>query len=125
MRFTGKNAMENKKKIDEMMKELLPDTPSIVTVDEEREDLQETISRLLEKLEVTMEEVRSSKRKPHLVDARCMMAAYLIGLPSVRQVDIAAILAVSQVAVSKMLKRHDVSVKFHPPYRRKWEAINQ
>ena len=116
--------MENKKKIDEMMKNLLPDTPSIVTVDEEREDLQGTISRLLEKLEVTMEEVRSSKRKPHL-DARCMMAAYLIGLPSVRQVDIAAILAVSQVAVSKMLKRHDVSVKFHPPYRRKWESINQ
>lgn len=125
MRFTGKNAKENKKKIDEMMKELLPDTPSIVTVDEEREDLQETISRLLAKLEVTMEEVRSSKRKPHLVDARCMMAAYLIGLPSVRQVDIAAILAVSQVAVSKMLKRHDVSVKFHPSYRRKWETINQ
>lgn len=116
--------MENKKKIDAMMKELLPDMPSIVSVDEEREDLQATISLLLEKLEVTKEDIRSSSRKPHIVDARCMMAAYLIGLPSVRQVDIAAILAVSQVAVSKMLKRHSDSVKYYPPYRRKWEAIN-
>ncbi len=115
--------MENKKKIDAMLKELQPDMPSIVTVDEEREDLQETISRLLAKLEVTMEEVRSSSHRPQISDARSMMAAYLIGLPTVRQVDVAAILGVSQVAVSKMLKRHHERVKYYPPYCRKWELI--
>lgn len=116
--------MENKKKIDAMMKGLLPDMPSIVTVEEEREDLQETMSRLLAKLEVAKEEVRSSSHKPQISDARSMMAAYLIGMPTVRQVDVAATLGVSQVAVSKMLKRHKERVKYYPPYRRKWEAIN-
>lgn len=89
-----------------------------------REDLQETIGSLLAKLGVTMEDVRSSCRKPHIVDARCMMAAYLIGLPSVRQVEIAAIFGVSQAAVSKMLRRHYDSIQYYRPYREKWESIN-
>lgn len=125
MLFTGQDSKENKKQFDAMMKELLPDMPSIVTVDEERKDLQETISRLMAKLDVTIEEVRSKSHNPRVVDARSMMAAYLIGLPTVRQVDIAPLFGTSQAAVSKMLKRHFERVKYYPPYRRKWETINQ
>ena len=123
MIFTGKKAMENKMMFDAKMRELAADMPSIVSVDDEERDIQEEVRCMAAKLDVTMGEIRSRSRNQRVVDARCMMAAYLIGLPSVRQVDIAPIFGTTQAAVSKMLKRHHDRVAYYPPYRKRWETI--
>ena len=41
------------------------------------------------------------------------------------QVDIAALLGVTQVAVSKMLTRHRTMMLYNAPYRRKWQLVSQ
>lgn len=83
----------------------------------------ETLANLASKLGVTEEEILGHCRKSELVDARCMVAAVLIGIPRVRQQDVAQLLGISQAAVSKLLKRHNDLKGYNAYYHRKWERF--
>lgn len=86
---------------------------------------QQTFTSTLEALEVTMEELRSNSRETKVVDARSLLAAQLKHHHGMLQVDIAALLGVTQVAVSKMLTRHRTMMLYNAPYRRKWQLVSQ
>ena len=86
---------------------------------------QETLISTLEALGVTMEELRSGSREAKVVDARSLLAAQMKHHHGMLQVDIAALLGVTQVAVSKMLTRHRTMMLYNAPYRRKWQLVSQ
>lgn len=83
----------------------------------------ETLAAFASKLGVAVEDILSHCRKTELVDARSMIVAILIERPHVRQLDIAALLDISQAAVSKLLARHHALKGFDSRYRMKWEAL--
>lgn len=86
---------------------------------------QQTLTSTLEALGVTMEELRGNSRETKVVDARSLLAAQLKHYHGMLQVDIAALLGVTQVAVSKMLTRHRLMMLYNTPYKRKWAKVNE
>lgn len=80
---------------------------------------------ILKIMDVTLNDIQSRNRKSHLVDARCMLAAWLKKMPCVRQKNIAKLFGTSQAAVSYMLNRHKNLVDFNIAYRNKWNMVNQ
>lgn len=89
----------------------------------EKVDYQKIFSMLIEKVGVTVDELRSRSHIQRIADARSMVAAALIAMPEIRQVDIAALLGTSQAAVSKMLNRHKLYM-YYSDYRHRWESLN-
>ena len=83
---------------------------------------QVSLGELAAKVGVTEEALRSRSHNQDEVDARSMVVAMLMAHP-MRQQDVAILLGVTQVAVSKLLARHRRMVQFHPPYRRRWNEI--
>ena len=79
--------------------------------------------KVLRKLGVTERELLGRCRRQGLVDARCLMAAALMGQPLMNQKGVARILGVSQAAVSHLLKRHEALMSSDATYRGKWELI--
>ena len=71
---------------------------------------------------MTEEALRSRSHNQEEVDARSMVVAMLMARP-MRQQDVAPLLGISQVAVSKLLARHRRMMLYHPPYRRRWNEI--
>ena len=86
---------------------------------------EETLTSTLEALGVTIEELRGNSRETTVADARSIVAALLKQNFGATQVDIAAELGVTQVAVSKMLARHRAMMLYNAPYRRKWQLVLQ
>lgn len=84
---------------------------------------QVSLAELAAKVGVTEEALRSRSHNQDEVDARSMVVAMLMARP-MRQQDVAPLLGVTQVAVSKLLARHRRMVQYHPPYRRRWNEIN-
>ena len=80
--------------------------------------------RVLRKLGVTERELLGRCRRQGLVDARCLMAAALMGQPLMNQKGVARILGVSQAAVSHLLKRHEALMETDAEYKNKWNNIN-
>lgn len=74
---------------------------------------------------MTMEELRGNSRETKVVDARSLLAARMKHNHGMLQVEIAALLGVTQVAVSKMLSRHRTMMLYNAPYRRKWQQVTQ
>lgn len=89
----------------------------------EKIERQEILSMLAEKAGVSVDELCSHSHLQRIADARSMVAAALIAMPEIRQVDIAALLGTSQAAVSKMLNRHKLYM-YYPDYRHRWESLN-
>ena len=89
----------------------------------EKVERQEILSMLAEKAGATVDELRSHSHLQRIADARSMVAAALIEMPEIRQVDIATLMGTSQAAVSKMLSRHRDRAQYYPSYRRKWESV--
>lgn len=83
----------------------------------------ETLADLASRLGVTVDDILSHCRKTELVDARSMIVAILMNRPHVRQQDIAAMLDISQAAVSKLMARHHALKGFDSRYRMTWEAL--
>ena len=79
--------------------------------------------KVLKRLGVTEQELRSSCRRQGLVDARCLMAAALMKQPLMTQKEVARIMGTNQGTVSKMLTRHKALLATDPAYRRKWEGL--
>ena len=79
--------------------------------------------KVLRRLCVTEQELRSASRRQEVVDARCLMAAMLLRQPLMTQKSVAAILGVSQAAVSHLLKRHEGLLETDRNYRRKWTMV--
>ena len=84
---------------------------------------QVSLAELAAKVGVTEEALRSRSHNQEEVDARSMVVALLMARP-MRQQDVAPLLGITQVAVSKLLARHRRMVQYHPPYRRRWNEIN-
>lgn len=84
---------------------------------------QVSLAELAAKVGVTEEALRSRSHNQEEVDARSMVVAMLMARP-MRQQDVAPLLGITQVAVSKLLARHRRMVQYHPPYRRRWNEIN-
>ena len=82
------------------------------------------LSKLMERLSAKMglspEELRGGCRRRGLVDARSLVAAAMMEVPDTRQADVAEMLNLSQVAVSKLLKRHRDLLQIDPTYRQRW-----
>lgn len=83
----------------------------------------ETLADLASRLGVTVDDILSHCRKTELVDARSMIVAILMNRPHVRQQDIAALLDISQAAVSKLLARHRSLMEYNSFYRQAWKAL--
>ena len=79
--------------------------------------------KVLRKLGVTERELLGRCRRQGLVDARCLMAAALMGQPLMNQKGVARILGVSQAAVCHLLKRHEALMEVDEGYRKKWERV--
>ena len=79
--------------------------------------------KVLRTLGVTEKELLGNCRRRDLVDARCMLAAMLMKQPLMTQKSVAAILGVSQAAVSHLLKRHEGLLETDRNYRRKWTMV--
>ena len=80
--------------------------------------------KVLRRLRLSEKDIRSRRRTQSLVDARCLLAAALMRQPLINQQQVAAILGISQGAVSKMLARHEDLLQVDPLYRNKWNSIN-
>lgn len=80
--------------------------------------------KVLKRLGVTEQELRSSCRRQGLVDARCLMAAVLMKQPLMTQKEVARIMGTNQGTVSKMLTRHESLMSVDATYRMKWDKIN-
>jgi chromosomal replication initiation ATPase DnaA len=80
------------------------------------------LDRLLGALDVTMEDLRSPVRTRPLSDARAMVAAIFRKHYRISQVEVAGLLGTSQVAVCKMLKRHQQLLQ-DPTYRNKFNQV--
>ena len=78
---------------------------------------------LLQALGVSQKELLGNGRTRRLCDARAMTAAALAQLKRLTQVEIAALMGVSQPGVSKMKRRHESLLRFHAGYRQQWENI--
>lgn len=78
---------------------------------------------LLQALGVSQKELLGSGRTRRLSDARAMTAAALAQLKRLTQVEIAALLGITQPGVSKMKRRHEVLIRFYAGYRQQWENI--
>ena len=83
---------------------------------------QVSLAELAAKVGVTEEALLSRSHNQKEVDARSMVVAMLVARP-MRQQDVAPLLGISQVAVSKLLARHRRMMRFHAPYRRRWNEI--
>lgn len=81
------------------------------------------LRELMERVGMTEEKLRSKSRVWAYVDARSMLAAMLMEVPGMRQVDVASMMGVTQAGVSKMLARHRVYLRFNAPYRKKWYEV--
>lgn len=79
--------------------------------------------KALRRLGITERELLGHRRSQHLVDARCLVAAALMHQPLMRQQDVAAILGISQAAVSHLLARHRDLLEVDTNYQRKYELI--
>ena len=79
-----------------------------------------TLKKMLDILEVTMEELRDGGRERRLSDARALIAAAL----PITQQQMAALLDCSQPAVSAMRQRHKQLLVSDRHYRAKWEMLN-
>lgn len=82
-----------------------------------------TLAELAKELGVSEKAILSHCRRVELVDARSMIVAILIERPHVRQQDIAALLDISQAAVSKLLARHRSLMEYNSFYRQAWKAL--
>ena len=82
----------------------------------------ETLTHLASKLGVTVDDILSHCRKTELVDARSMIVAVLTNRPHTRQQDIAALLGISQAAVSKLLARHRALMQY-TDYKNRFTAL--
>lgn len=80
--------------------------------------------KVLKRLGVAEQELRSSCRRQGLVDARCLMAAALMKQPLMTQKVVARIMGTNQGTVSKMLTRHESLMTVDATYRMKWDKIN-
>ena len=80
------------------------------------------LNTLCRRLRVTSDELLSRCRRQDLVDARCLTAAWMMLLPGIRQRDVAALLTVSQAAVSKFLVRHK-DMLYYAEYQQRWEKL--
>lgn len=87
------------------------------------EILNKTLTVLCRKLEVSEEDLLGGCRRRELTDARCLMAAWMKGLPGVKQEDVARMLGKTQAGVSKMLVRHEDLMKVDAEYRNKWLKV--
>lgn len=90
-----------------------------------QKDIFKTMEPEMKILGVTPEELRSSRRDSKTVDARSLLAALLRQRHGMRQVDIATLFGITQVAVSKMLSRHRTMMLYNAPYRRLWQSVSQ
>ena len=79
--------------------------------------------KVLKRLGVSEQELRSSCRRQGLVDARCLMAAALMKQPLMTQKVVARIMGTNQANVSKLLGRHRSLMEVDTSYRLKWEKV--
>lgn len=86
---------------------------------------EQALGTAMETLGVEMKELRGGRRDTKVVDARSIIAALLKEQCGMLQVEIAELLGVTQVAVSKMLTRHRLMMLYNTPYKKKWAKVNE
>jgi len=84
---------------------------------------QVSLAELAAKVSVTEEALLSRSHNQDDVDARSMVVALLMKMPGMRQQDVAPLLGITQVAVSKLLTRHRNMVRYNASYRSRWNEI--